>query len=184
MSGEVSIRKSGSTNGSGPARTDRHALVDLKAQAVQMRLAGHRLIEIAAVVKRDVSVVSRWISGELEQRLDGAVTELRAVELERLDSYLVALEPGIERGDVKSVNAALRVSERRARLCGLDMPVKIESTVITVDMIDREMARLDAEMARLRAKAIEGTVPGEVLALEATDVDAVAWADAWEGEES
>jgi len=53
---------------------------------------------------------------------------LRQVEIERLDAMLAGLWPAATSGDVSAVNAALRVSERRARLLGLDAPQRAELT--------------------------------------------------------
>jgi hypothetical protein len=63
------------------------------------------------------------------------------LELERLDSYLVGLEPRIAKGDHQAVNSAVRISERRSRLLGLDVvPPKEEG---------RDPADLSALMAFL-----------------------------------
>ncbi len=50
------------------------------------------------------------------------VTEMRKLENERLDALLLAVWPAAKRGDVASVNAALRIMDRRAKLNGLDRP--------------------------------------------------------------
>jgi len=150
----------------------------MRAQAVEMRLAGHRMSEIAEELGRDTSTVSRWISTELQHRVGVAVDELRAIEEARLDELWAALRPGVKAGDVGSINAAIRVIAERARICGLRAPVKIESTstVITMEMIDAEMARLTAQL-KAHGEAVPGEVvaEGDVLELEA---------DPWEGEES
>jgi hypothetical protein len=57
-----------------------------------------------------------------------AAEEWRRVDLERLDYLWEKLRPGIELGDDKAVNAALRVLERRSRYLGLDAPTKVEAT--------------------------------------------------------
>jgi transcriptional regulator with XRE-family HTH domain len=160
---------------------DREEQAALRAQAFDMRLAGHTQQAIAERLGRDRSTISRWLQVEINNLIIPRVEELRRVETERMDSYLRALEEGIVKGDVKAINAALRVSERRARLLGLDAPVKIESTVITLEMIDREMARLNAELADLDL-IIDGDEVRELPALEASDPDAVTWSDPWQGD--
>ena len=49
-------------------------------------------------------------------------TELRALELERLDGMTSGLWPQVQQGRPLAVMAAVRVSERRSRLLGLDEP--------------------------------------------------------------
>jgi hypothetical protein len=49
-----------------------------------------------------------------------AAEEMVALENERLDQYLLALDPALRAGDVKAVGAALKISERRSKLLGLD----------------------------------------------------------------
>lgn len=183
MARPESVRaKSGRANGSGTIPANGHELANLRNEAVRMRIDGHRLVDIAAVVKRDVSTVSKWITGELHHRLDGSVEELRALELARLDELWLALRDGVRCGDVKAISAAVRVVAERCKIQGLRAPVRIEAitTTITVEMIDAEMARLNAELAGL-ARSVPGEVVDEVPAITATD--AVAWDDPWGGDQ-
>ncbi len=54
-------------------------------------------------------------------------------------------EPMVDHGPVlQAIATVLKIMERRAKLMGLDAPVKVEA--ITVDQIDAEVARLAAEM--------------------------------------
>lgn len=78
-----------------------------------------------------------------------SVNELRQQESDRLDAYLVKLHPLIECGDLKAINTAVRITEVRARLYGLNEPDKHE--VITVDALDVERRRLVAEINRRAA---------------------------------
>ena len=54
---------------------------------------------------------------------------LRAMESRRYDEYERRLQDGIVAGDVRAITAAIRLSERRCRLLGLDMPVQHEVSV-------------------------------------------------------
>lgn len=75
--------------------------------------------------------------------------ELRELESQRLDNYLIKLHAGIEMGDPKSINAAVRITEVRARLYGLNEPEKHE--VITVDALDAAARELAREIERRAA---------------------------------
>ena len=51
-----------------------------------------------------------------------AVDQHRALELARLDALQASLWDRAEAGDVKAVNAVLRIIDQRSRLLGLDKP--------------------------------------------------------------
>ena len=56
-----------------------------------------------------------------------AVSMLRELEVQRLDAILYALWDDVLHGDANAVHTALRISERRSRLLGLDAPHSIEA---------------------------------------------------------
>jgi len=75
--------------------------------------------------------------------------ELRMLEDQRLDEYLVRLRPAIQVGDPKAINTAIRITEVRARLWGLNEPERHE--VITVDALDAAARELEREIGRRAA---------------------------------
>jgi hypothetical protein len=85
------------------------------------------------------------------------------VELERMDAMIVALWPKVEKGDVQSVQAALGVMTRRAKLLGLDAPSKQESknehehTFAGKAPEQMSMAEIQAEALRLAENAMAAT---------------------------
>lgn len=91
--------------------------------------------------------------------------ELREQESERLDDYLLRLRSGILAGDPKAINTAIRITEVRARLYGLNEPERHE--VITSDALDVHIRQLRDEINRRAARdayasgAGAGTPPGE-----------------------
>jgi len=92
-------------------------------------------------VKRGLEEAARELA--LEAR------ELREQEAERLDEYLLRLRPGIQVGDPKSIHAAIRITEVRARMFGFNEPERHE--VITVDALDAAARELEQEIARRAA---------------------------------
>ncbi|MGA5637762.1 hypothetical protein ACPCTN_03275 [Streptomyces cinereoruber] len=55
------------------------------------------------------------------------VDELRALEADRLDRlFFVAYKKAVRDQDLAAIDRTLRIMERRARLLGLDMPVRTE----------------------------------------------------------
>ena len=67
-------------------------------------------------------IINKWFKATIIPLADGA----RKLELARLDKYLKALDLKIEEGDTKAVVAAIAVSQRRAKLLGLDEKTTID----------------------------------------------------------
>lgn len=65
---------------------------------------------------------------ELAEKTRETAIEVRDLELHRLDTMLASVWSSVCRGDTQSVTTALRISERRARLLGLDAATKAEVT--------------------------------------------------------
>ena len=92
---------------------------------------------------------------ELSQQSALTVEELRAHENERLDDAIRKLYPLMEEGNLKAMTLFLKVSERRAKLNGLDVPtrVAIEATDalsalgIDRDLIERATAAFQSSFA-------------------------------------
>lgn len=62
----------------------------------------------------------------LAEECHEAAEQVRQLELTRLDRLQVALEGRIRDGDPQAINTAIRLSESRRRLLGLDAPDKQE----------------------------------------------------------
>lgn len=72
------------------------------------------------------------------------VVAIRNAEMDRLDIAQAAIWGNVVQGDVRAVIALIKIMERRARLLGLDVPVKSQ---VEVNIHDRNS--IDAEVARL-----------------------------------
>lgn len=77
------------------------------------------------------------------------VTEMRKSELDRLDIAQAAIWADVINGEdaqdrARAVLALMKIMERRAKLCGLDAPIKSQ---VEVNIYDRNT--IDAEVARL-----------------------------------
>ena len=72
------------------------------------------------------------------------VEAIRKVEEDRLDMAQASIWAKVLQGDIPAINAFLRIQERRARLLGLDQPIRQQVEVTNYDgnSIDREVARL------------------------------------------
>lgn len=147
-------------------RSERH--VSRSALAFRLRATGMSYDDIAASfsgdpsiapllptpygpqqVRDDVATQIDHLREEIQEALEDVVT----LEIERFDRMLQALWPGIERGDTASINTALKVSERRSSLLGLDKPVRVDwrvelSSLLTggAITIDDVRSQLEDEM--------------------------------------
>lgn len=118
-----------------------------RAKVLEMRLQGYTVTKIGETLGISHTLAAAHLANALDSLVVENATQLRQMELERLDRMLTALDAGIGNGDPKAITAAIRISERRAKLLGLDKPIQVEATVVTVDLIDREIARLSAKLA-------------------------------------
>lgn len=101
-----------------------------RVRALEMRKAGATYRQIAAALSIEACTAWRDVQAEMialrQLAVEGA-EDVRELELQRLDRLWVKLEQnGLQRGDHRAVSAAVRISERRAKLLGLDAPVRVQ----------------------------------------------------------
>ncbi len=150
------------------------------AEAAQLRAEGKTSDQIAeALAFSDRSVARRAVERALAATVREPADELRQLELIRLDALwmqaakvMTSEHLTVSQGRVVEVNGVplkddgpvltaidrlLKIMERRAKLVGLDSAAKVE--VLSVDALDREIAKLTAELG--------GTETGETARGEA-----------------
>lgn len=123
-------------------------LVDKEIKVLELRRVGLTWSRIAEEVgyadhTGAYAAYKRAIKRTMQQPAD----ELRAQELDRVDRLQVAIWPNAMKGDTRAILTIVRLMERRAKLTGLDMPIKIEQDITTWDggdSIDRAVRDLAA----------------------------------------
>jgi len=107
-------------------------VLELRETAMSVRAIATQIIaEGLAPADYNHATVSRDVKSEfkrLQERGCEIAEHARAMELLRLDVMLHAVWGKIGAGDVRAIDTALRVGERRAKLLGLDAPVKQDMT--------------------------------------------------------
>ena len=131
-----------------------------KIEAVQraseaLRLRGEGLSYRAIGERLNISPQTAWndVQAALEIILVENATILLRLELERLDSLQFAVWPQATSGDCRAIDRVLRIMERRAKLLGLDSPVKVAPTDPTGT---NPYEAMSAEELRALAKEIAG----------------------------
>ena len=93
------------------------------------------------------------VAAALRRITEKPAQELKKLDIERLDGYLLALSTRIKVGDTFAINTALAVLGRRAKLLGLDMPIehKIDGKIEmeSPDLSAKDKAELEATLAEV-----------------------------------
>lgn len=96
-------------------------------QALELRRAGHSFDAIARRIGISKSSAHQLVqSGMADARAQIAASadELRAEELSRLDGMMVRAYAKASKGDLQAIDRVVKMMERKARLLGLDAPVR------------------------------------------------------------
>lgn len=119
-------------------------VAEQQARCYDLRLAGHSIDKIAAMTGLGHGTVHRRIKDRIDARVQPKADELRAIEVDRYDRYLERLDEQMKLGIAvaRNVEVAVRVSEARAKLLGLNAPQQIEATVVQVTQEDLALAEL------------------------------------------
>jgi hypothetical protein len=110
---------------------DDENIADRRARAFSLRRAGASYRAIAQQLSVSLATAYDDVNAELmelREQTKADAEAVREIELHRCDEMILGLWPAVRRGDPKSVMAAVRVSERRAKLLGIDAPSKQEVT--------------------------------------------------------
>jgi len=113
------------------------------------RIRGESILAISIAMQITAHDVRRHLHEVHRLSRENDIEARRELQISRLEELLRCLWPAVQEGNTKSANAAVRAMAELHRLQGLYRPIQVEHTMITVDMIDQEMARLTAELARL-----------------------------------
>jgi hypothetical protein len=122
---------------------------DRRAYVLEYRRGGMKYRDIAAKMERqfgdrlpkgwDERYAYKDVKRSLEaikQDISEDAAAVRTMELERLDSLLLALWPRAIAGDYKAVDRVLKIMERRARYLGLDSADVLDLNIKTIEHIE------------------------------------------------
>jgi hypothetical protein len=133
-----------------------------RSEIVKLRLAGHRLEDIAEKLGMTEAGVryhqEAWLASQKPS--SEQTEELRQMQAAKIDSLAARLEPRLDSDDYLAVTDRLvKLMDRKARLMGLDLQQGVSFTLVTREALAGALWDADAGV-------VEGT------ATEVTDADA------------
>lgn len=152
--------RTGGRGGNNVVPMNAAAVATRRAKALELRVAGHTPVEIAAQLKVPLHHVETYIADALAMLPPPDVDEARRLELARLDQMSKALAPQIAHGNPDAIRAAIPVTQERMKIIGGYAASKVDAVVTHQTEADRQLAEL---LAQTRA---------EVAARERSIVDA------------
>jgi hypothetical protein len=139
-------------------------LVEKETTIIELRHEGYVWREIATMVDMSIAGVVKAYKRALTRHPVAAIEEHRELELDRLDNLQRTYWQPAVAGNLRAADFVLRVIDKRAKLLGLDAPLKVQAEVVTYDGSD-----LDREVERV-ARIIEASTVGGVATItELTD---------------
>lgn len=132
------------TAGRANAARNKTQVAEEQIRCYNLRLAGLSLDLIAKATGLSKGTVNNRINAEIKDRVTPLAEEVRQMQLDRLDSWLVKLTEQIKQGRsvARNVEVAIRVEERRAKLLGVDEAERADITVHQVDQRDLELSEM------------------------------------------
>ena len=147
------------------AGRERLTAAERKQRAVELRKLGFSFQKIADQMGISQSGAHKMVVSalqELNERTVEGAEELRRLELERLDEWLLRIAQEIKNGNVLgAIDRGIRIMDRRAKLLGLDAPQRAEIAGPDggpIEVADARERLLEMIERRARAKETEASL--------------------------
>jgi len=138
-----------------PTHVPSAEVIAKETQVLELRRAGMSFDAIATQVGlADRGSAHKAYKRGLARTLQQPAAEVRELEADRLDRLQVAVWAKALRGDLQAVDRVLRISERRARLLGLDHADGIAEQAL---LLEQDKARMVAVAVGEALDAIDAT---------------------------
>ena len=135
-------------------------------QALELRLAGATLSAIAGKLGyASESSAYNAIKAVMAKTVAAPSAELREIETRRYDKLLFAIWPAAMKGDLDAIDRVLKIAAQRARLLGLDAPVKLADA----DGAPLGVTVFDLMLAAAKMVQIEGAAQAAQVQEQARD---------------
>jgi hypothetical protein len=138
--------------------------IDKEREIIELRTEGYVWREIAQQVGMSTAGVYKAYNRAMTRVIAPSIEEHRELELDRLDILQRTYWQPAVNGNLRAADYVLRVIDKRAKLLGLDAPLKVQAEVVTYDGSD-----LDAEVERVARLIEASTIGGVATITELTD---------------
>lgn len=123
---------------------DRARQAARRIEALNLRLYGLTYAEIGERLDLSPEGVADLINRTLERAENVAVDQMREIENRRLDRAQLAIWTRVLQGDIKAVDAFLRISSARRQMNGLNAPTKVEINLAIKHEMEKALSELEA----------------------------------------
>lgn len=119
-----------------------------RVEAINLRLYGLTWAEIGARLDISEDGARDLVLRTLERAENVAVDSLRELENQRLDRAQLAIWTKVLQGDLKAIDAFLRISSARRQMNGLNAPQKVEVNMQIRHEMERALNELEGLVLR------------------------------------
>lgn len=145
-------------------RTARRAVVKTwRAKALELRISGLTIREIATTLGKAISTVHEAIECEIREIPAAGVNALREVQGAQLDALVRGHLAKARRGDAEAAHVVISAIRQKAKLFGLDAPTRNEHTGANGGPIRT------FDMSKLSSEQIDRLIDGDISVLEDGD---------------
>lgn len=126
-----------------------------RMQALELRKAGATYDQIAKTCGyTDRTYAYKAVQTCIKNLIRERSSEVVTIEIERLDAMLLSIWSKVKDGDVAAIDRAIKIMERRAKLLGLDAPIKNEVSGPDGKPIQTQVFNHESVIAALEARSI------------------------------
>lgn len=109
------------------------ATIERDVRALKLRQAGATYHEIGQTLGIDQALAHRSVHRAIRDTLAEPAKAVVDLEVSRLDRMLMAVWPAASQGNLSAVDRVISISARRARLLGLDAPIRTHQGFLGAD---------------------------------------------------
>jgi DNA-binding transcriptional MerR regulator len=125
-------------------RETRASQKERRQQALSLLMAGFSFEQIGARMDMSESTAKTLIGRLLSRVVNEAAEEMRALENARLDRAQTAIWSKVIAGDLASIDVFLRISQRRAKMNGLDEPTRVNLSINVRQEMEQALNQLES----------------------------------------
>ena len=133
-----------------------------RVEALSLRLAGLSYETIGDRLGISEEGARDLVNRTLERAESKVVDQERALENARLDRAQAAIWTKVIEGDLKAVDTYLRISQRRAKMNGLDAPTKIDLSLNVRQEMEQALVQLERVVLGEVIHAVEEPDPAAI----------------------